>query len=58
VSVVGPIGCGKSTLLNIGAGLLAPSSGEVRVFGKPLHGINRRAGYMSDRRLDAVAQCD
>ena len=46
VSVVGPTGCGKSTLLNIGAGLLVPSSGEVRVFGQPLAGINTRAGYM------------
>ena len=46
VSVVGPTGCGKSTLLNIGAGLLQPSAGEVRVFGQPLQGINRRAGYM------------
>jgi NitT/TauT family transport system ATP-binding protein len=46
VSVVGPTGCGKSTLLNVGAGLLAPSSGSVRVFGQPLQGINRRAGYM------------
>lgn len=46
VSVVGPTGCGKSTLLNVGAGLLQPSSGEVRVFGEPLAGINRRAGYM------------
>jgi NitT/TauT family transport system ATP-binding protein len=46
VSVVGPTGCGKSTLLNIGAGLLDASSGEVRVFGEPLQGINRRAGYM------------
>ncbi len=50
VSVVGPTGCGKSTLLNVGAGLLAPSSGHVHVFGNELDarvaGVNRRAGYM------------
>ncbi|MGL4809778.1 MAG: ABC transporter ATP-binding protein, partial [Giesbergeria sp.] len=46
VSVVGPTGCGKSTLLNVAAGLLAPSLGSVQVFGQPLDGINRRAGYM------------
>ena len=46
VSVVGPTGCGKSTLLNLAAGLLAPSTGSVHVFGEPLTGINRRAGYM------------
>ena len=46
VSVVGPTGCGKSTLLNVSAGLLAPSSGTVEVFGQPLAGINARAGYM------------
>ena len=46
VSVVGPTGCGKSTLLNVVAGLLRPSSGTLRVFGEPLAGINRRAGYM------------
>ncbi len=46
VSVVGPTGCGKSTLLNVAAGLLMPSRGSVAVFGTPLQGINRRAGYM------------
>jgi NitT/TauT family transport system ATP-binding protein len=46
VSVVGPTGCGKSTLLNIGAGLMEPSVGSVKVFGQPLQGINTRAGYM------------
>jgi NitT/TauT family transport system ATP-binding protein len=46
VSVVGPTGCGKSTLLNVAAGLLSPSSGSALVDGKPLDGINARAGYM------------
>jgi NitT/TauT family transport system ATP-binding protein len=46
VSVVGPTGCGKSTLLNVAAGLLAPSTGTVKVFGETLNGINARAGYM------------
>jgi NitT/TauT family transport system ATP-binding protein len=46
VSVVGPTGCGKSTLLNVAAGLLAPSTGTVKVFGETLNGINTRAGYM------------
>jgi len=44
--IVGPSGCGKSTLLNIAAGLLAPSSGSVRVDGAALAGLNRRATYM------------
>ena len=46
VTLLGPSGCGKSTLLNVAAGLLLPSTGEVRVFGQPLADINPRAGYM------------
>jgi NitT/TauT family transport system ATP-binding protein len=34
LSHVGPSGCGKSTLLMIAAGLIAPSSGAVRVRGR------------------------
>jgi NitT/TauT family transport system ATP-binding protein len=46
VAIVGPTGCGKSTLLNIAAGLLAPESGSVNIFGAPLAGLNRQAGYL------------
>ena len=33
VTLLGPSGCGKSTLLNMVAGLLAPSSGSIAVWG-------------------------
>src|SRR5579859_4294107 len=46
VAIVGPTGCGKSTLLNIAAGLLAPSAGQVEIFGSALTGLNRAAGYL------------
>lgn len=46
VAIVGPTGCGKSTLLNVAAGLLKPASGSVRIYGQPLTGLNRDAGYL------------
>jgi NitT/TauT family transport system ATP-binding protein len=52
VAIVGPTGCGKSTLLNAAAGLIAPSSGKVRVYGQDLQGLNRQAGYLF--QLDAL----
>ncbi len=46
VAIVGPTGCGKSTLLNVAAGLLKPASGSVKVFDRPLAGLNREADYL------------
>jgi NitT/TauT family transport system ATP-binding protein len=46
VSLVGPTGCGKSTLLNVAAGLLPPTRGEVLLEGRPLRGLNPKAGYL------------
>src|SRR5262249_45947069 len=45
VAIVGPTGCGKSTLLNVAAGLLQPAGGSAKIFGRPLAGLNRDAGY-------------
>jgi NitT/TauT family transport system ATP-binding protein len=46
VAIVGPTGCGKSTLLNVAAGLLKPAAGHVRIFNRPLDGLNGDAGYL------------
>lgn len=45
VAVVGPTGCGKSTTLNLVTGLATPSSGQVRVMGGPVNGIDERIGF-------------
>jgi NitT/TauT family transport system ATP-binding protein len=52
VAFVGPSGCGKSTLLNMIAGILPVEEGSILHDGKPVTGINRGVGYMTQQ--DAV----
>ncbi len=49
VAIVGPSGCGKSTLLNLAAGLLKPSSGEVRYRGSRISAPNTDLGYLTQK---------
>jgi NitT/TauT family transport system ATP-binding protein len=46
VSVVGPSGCGKSTILRMISGLLAPTSGTIRIRGEPVTGLRTDVGFM------------
>lgn len=43
VAVLGANGAGKSTLLRVLSGAMAPSAGEVTLFGKPIATLDRRA---------------
>lgn len=46
--LVGPSGCGKTTLISIIGGLLTPTAGEVRLFGKSLSSFSK--GTLADYR--------
>ena len=46
VAVLGPSGCGKSTLLRLTAGLMRPTKGRVRVFGKEVDGPRDDVGIV------------
>ena len=52
VAFVGPSGCGKSTLMNMIAGILPVTEGVIVHEGRPVRGINRHVGYMT--QADAV----
>ena len=51
-AIVGPTGCGKSTTLGMITGLSPPSTGSVKVFGKPVVGIDPGIGFVF--QTDAV----
>jgi NitT/TauT family transport system ATP-binding protein len=49
LTMVGPSGCGKSTILNIVSGLMQPTDGTVELDGRPVHGVTRDIGYVTQQ---------
>ena len=52
-SILGPSGCGKTTLLRMIAGFIAPDSGDIRIGGQSMRGVepNRRPVNMVFQQL-------
>ncbi|MEM8852531.1 MAG: metal ABC transporter ATP-binding protein [Pseudomonadota bacterium] len=48
-AIIGPNGAGKSTFLKASLGIIPRLSGEVTVFGEPLHKARRRIAYVPQR---------
>jgi NitT/TauT family transport system ATP-binding protein len=49
LSILGPSGCGKSTLLSLIAGLVPPSSGEIRIHGRVIRSAHTDVGIVFQR---------
>lgn len=49
ISIVGPSGCGKTTILSLIAGLIKPTTGEVKVLDKTPSPKDDVSGYMFQR---------
>ena len=51
LALLGPNGSGKSTLLKIMLGLLKPMTGQVKMFGEPVHQFSKKelVGYVSQK---------
>jgi phospholipid/cholesterol/gamma-HCH transport system ATP-binding protein len=55
-AIMGPSGTGKTTLLRLITGQLRPDSGEVRVNGQDVTGLDRKGLYAMRRRMGMLFQ--
>ena len=49
IAIVGPSGCGKTTILSLIAGLIKPTSGDIKVANKTPNLKDNICGYMFQR---------
>src|SRR5579875_1125582 len=54
--LLGPAGVGKSVLMKLANGLIAPDSGEIRIFGRPLAHLTQREMYELRAHIGMVFQ--